>query len=45
MNKYYDLDIYYGDAVHDMWVDSNRFENTGSPDVSTNPTLTISSII
>lgn len=39
MNEYEDLDIYNGDAVHDMLVDSDRFENTGTPDVFDEPDL------
>lgn len=33
MDEYEDLDTYNGDAVHDMWVDFDRYENTGSPEV------------
>lgn len=33
MEDYQDLDNYNGDNVHDMWVDFDNFENTGSPDV------------
>ena len=28
-----DLDTYNGDAVHDMWVDFDSYENTGTPEV------------
>lgn len=28
-----DLDSYNGDTEHDMWVDFDNYENTGSPDV------------
>lgn len=33
MDEYYGLDTYNGDAVHDMWVDFDSHENTGTPDV------------
>ena len=33
MAEYDDLDVYNGDAVHDMWVDFDIHENTGSPEV------------
>lgn len=33
MDEYDDLDTYNGDAVHDMWVDFDNYENTGTPDV------------
>lgn len=28
-----DLSFYDGDVEHDMWVDFDNYENTGSPDV------------
>lgn len=31
MDEYDDLDTYNGDAVHDMWVDFDSYENTGLP--------------
>ena len=33
MANYDDLDIYNGDFEHDMWVDFDHCENTGTPDV------------
>lgn len=33
MDEYDDLDTYNGDAVHDMWVDYDSYENTDTPDV------------
>lgn len=33
MNKQAILDTYNGDAVHDMWVDFDHYENTGTPEV------------
>lgn len=33
MDEYEDLDAYNGDTVHDMWVDFDYYENTGTPDV------------
>lgn len=33
MTDYNDLDIYNGDTEHDMRVDFDNFENTGTPDV------------
>ena len=33
MDEYDDLDAYNGDTEHDMWVDYDNYENTGSPDV------------
>ena len=33
MDEYEDLGDYNGDAVHDMWVDFDNYENTGTPDV------------
>lgn len=33
MDDYDDLDANNGDAVHDMWVDFNNYENTSPPDV------------
>lgn len=33
MAEYHYLDVYNGDAVHDMWVDFDNYENTGIPDV------------
>ena len=33
MDEYNNLDTYNGDAVHDMWVDFDCCENTGSPDI------------
>lgn len=33
MNDYDDLDKYYGEAVHDMRVDFDKYENAGAPDV------------
>ena len=33
MDEYDDLDAYNGDSVHDMWVDCNQYENTGTPKV------------
>lgn len=39
MDDYEDLDTYNGDVVHDMWVDFDNYENTGSPDVFDEPDL------
>lgn len=33
MDEYEDLDAYNGDTEHDMWVDFDHYENTGTPDV------------
>lgn len=33
MSEYDHLDTYNGDAVHNMWVDFDSYENTGNPDV------------
>lgn len=33
MNEYDNLDTYTGNPEHDMWVDFDNYENTGSPDV------------
>lgn len=33
MDEYDDLGTYNGDAVHDMWVDFDSYENTSTPDV------------
>lgn len=33
MDEHDDLDVYSGDAVHNMWVDFDIYENTGTPDV------------
>ena len=33
MDELDNLDVYNGDAVHDMWVDFDNYENTDSPDV------------
>lgn len=33
MDEYEDLDAYNGDTIHDMWVDFDNYENTGTPDV------------
>lgn len=33
MAEYDDMDVYNGDAVHDMWVDFDNYENTGTPNV------------
>lgn len=33
MNEQADLDEYNGDAVHDMWVDFDNYENTDIPNV------------
>jgi len=33
MDEYDDLDTYNGVAVHDMWVDFDSYENSGTPDV------------
>lgn len=30
MDEYDDLDTYNGDAVHDMWVDFDNYENSGT---------------
>lgn len=30
---YDDLDAYNGESNHDMWVDFDNFQNTGTPDV------------
>lgn len=32
MEELDDLDTYNGDTEHEMWVDFDNFENTGSPD-------------
>lgn len=31
MDEYVDLDTYNGNAVHDIWVDFDSSENTGTP--------------
>mgnify|MGYP000166066636 CR=1 FL=1 len=33
IDEYTDLDTYNGDAVHDMWVDFDNYDNIGTPDV------------
>lgn len=33
MTDYDDLNTYNGDTEHNMWVDFDNYENTGSPDV------------
>lgn len=33
MNEYDDLDTYNGNTVHDMWVDFDNCENTGTHNV------------
>ena len=33
VDEYDDLEIYNGDTEHDMWVDFDNYENTGTPDV------------
>lgn len=33
MENYDDLGTYNGDTEHDMWVDFDNYENTGSPEV------------
>lgn len=33
MGEYDDLDAFNGDTVHDMWVDCDSYENTGTPNV------------
>lgn len=33
MENYDDLGTYIGNTEHDMWVDFDNYENTGSPDV------------
>lgn len=33
MDEYDDLETYNGDTEHDMWVDFDNYENTGTPDV------------
>ena len=33
MDEYDDLDTYDGDPVNDGWVDFDRYENTGTPEV------------
>lgn len=33
MSYYDNLDTYNGEAEHDMWVDYDNYENTGTPDV------------
>ena len=35
------LDTYNGETEHDIWVDFDNFENTGSHNFSMNPTLKI----
>lgn len=32
MDEIEDLDNYNGDTAHDMWVDFDRYENTGEPE-------------
>lgn len=39
MDKYDDLDTYNSDAVHDMWVDLNQYENTLAPHIFEEATL------
>lgn len=36
------LDTYNGDSEHDMWVDFDNYENTGTPMFSMNPITTTS---
>lgn len=33
MDEYEDLDTYNGDSEHDMWVDFDNYENTGTPGI------------
>ena len=33
MDEFNDLNTYNGDTEHDMWVDFDNYENTGTPDV------------
>lgn len=33
MTEFDDLDTYSGDTEHDIWVDFDNYENTGTPDV------------
>lgn len=33
MENYDDFGTYNGDTEHDMWVDFDNYENTGTPDV------------
>lgn len=40
MTDFDDLDTYNGDTEHDMWVDFDNYENTGTRDVYTNQILT-----
>lgn len=42
MNDYDDLDIYNGEAVHDMWVDFDKYENAGAPDSTVMITISFS---
>ena len=39
MNIYDDIDTYNGIPEHDMWVDFDNYENTGTPDVFDDPDL------
>ena len=41
MTNYDNLDTYNGDTEHDMWVDFDNYENTGSPAVFDEPDLEI----
>lgn len=33
MDEYEDLDTYNGDSEHDMWVEFDNYENTGTPNI------------
>ena len=37
MTDFDELDTYNGDTEHDMWVEYDNIENTGTPDVFDEP--------
>ena len=39
MTDYDNLDMCNGDIKHDMWVDFDHYENTGTPNVFNEPDL------
>lgn len=45
MDEYDDLNVYNGEAEHDMWVDFDHYENTGIPMFSTKTTSKIMSLL
>lgn len=39
MGDFNDLDAYNGDTEHNMWVDLDSYENTGTPDAFNKPDI------